>query len=840
MNNKGISVISLVMTIVVIIIIASVTVYNGLNMIEQSRIRALRDTMQAVSETCTLIWKEANGDVTKLIGTKLGEDPDIYVITPDDLKLMNLSNIDKTFTVNYRTSQVSYLDEKTGQTIYYPENIDMPDPTSLYNTKIEFNVVKGVNRPQLASGLTPIKYEKDGNDYVVTDVEDPYSEDWYDYSTTEKRWANATDGSGTEWVWIPRYAYKIQKYYEYTNYDTPANAIDIIFLKENTNYTVNNEIVPSDYIVHPAFKFGSIELAGIWVMKENYFFNESTASQIYTELRNYPTDQTTGLDTDQIDTHLMKNSEYGAVTYLTHSKGLRNTDTTTGNDYGIKIYPLSIVAGYINDNSSGVLSANGSTLVNADNKYKDVYDKPETGETTYIANSTKVGDAFVETSSSEGKSWNKYSCEMPTASNPFISRGNTDDWNGFGLYEYGNTNGIFGASGPVYDSNVAGCVLVVTAGDIPVTNPEDPEEPPEETPKLYGIKRDRSTSSSEWERIEDSIGKVANATLDGTTVENDFDNIYPWSDIMSYNYNTSTNQITAYYGDANFKFDGTNGEVLTYIPEFYYKREVINEEGANIEYIYISEIELDGYTKSEAFSVGRYKMSYSDSKGHSYSGTLPKVSVRISNFRSYARSLGSSFGQMDWRYFTLQMLYLVEYADYNSQLKLGKGVVSGGSSLASGGCDSLGMKSGCISNDNYHSMSYRGIEDIYGNVFEFIDGINIRNYRAYICYNPANYIENTFDGINYLPLGYLNYSNVNGYPSTLGYDANNPAIALPTAVGGSSNTYMCDNLASATGDRVLRVGGASLYGSNSGLFCLYSNDLSTLTRTDGGSRLIKY
>jgi Tfp pilus assembly protein PilE len=131
MNNKGISVISLVMTIVVIIIIASVTVYNGLNMIEQSRIRALRDTMQAVSETCTLIWKEANGDVTKLIGTKLGEDPDIYVVTPDDLKLMNLSNIDKTFTVNYRTSQVSYLDEKTGQTIYYPENIDMPDPTSL-------------------------------------------------------------------------------------------------------------------------------------------------------------------------------------------------------------------------------------------------------------------------------------------------------------------------------------------------------------------------------------------------------------------------------------------------------------------------------------------------------------------------------------------------------------------------------------------------------------------------------------------------------------------------------------------------------------------------------------
>ena len=42
---------------------------------------------------------------------------------------------------------------------------------------------------------------------------------------------------------------------------------------------------------------------------------------------------------------------------------------------------------------------------------------------------------------------------------------------------------------------------------------------------------------TKWERIEDSVGLIANATKDGSEVENDFDNIYPWSDIITYNYN---------------------------------------------------------------------------------------------------------------------------------------------------------------------------------------------------------------------------------------------------------------------------------------------------------------
>jgi type II secretory pathway pseudopilin PulG len=436
-----------------------------------------------------------------------------------------------------------------------------------------------------------------------------------------------------------------------------------------------------------------------------------------------------------------------------------------------------------------------------------------------------------------------------------------------------------------------------------------------EEPKIYGISRDTTSSSSAWTRIEDAEGLVANATHDGSSVINNFDSIYPWSDIISYNYNTTTNQVTAYYGDANFKFDGTNGEVLTYIPEFYYKREV----KAGKEYIYISQSAINGYTRSRAFSVGRYRMSYLDSKGHSFSGAAPKVSATITDFRGYAQALGSNFGQMDWRYFTLQMLYLVEYADYNSQNKLGNGATSlrytatdtaliaesgtnriviatssnyvlgqqidigttqGGRQIAqdrtitgvqaynnggtvgtaitfdgatvnvavgnmiyscgqkSGQCDSLGMKSGCINNDGKHSMLYRGIEDIFGNVWEWVDGINIQNNQAYICYNPANYVVDTFSG-NYSALGYLNSSS-DGYAKTLGYDANNPIVALPKEIGGGTSTYMCDYYYQATEDGVLLVGGCFNDGGYAGLWFFYADIPSDVTAFSLGARLLKY
>lgn len=351
--------------------------------------------------------------------------------------------------------------------------------------------------------------------------------------------------------------------------------------------------------------------------------------------------------------------------------------------------------------------------------------------------------------------------------------------------------------------------------------------------RIYGIKRALNSTSSQWERTDDAVGLVANATKNGGVVQNDFDSIYPWSDIKSYNYDEKTQTVNAYIGDATFKFDGSNGNVYTEYPEFYWKR----WQDDNYEYIQIANMEVDGFIKSDKFSPARYPISGLTSSEKSKSGVAPLRSTTRADFRTGARSLGTNIGIMDWRYFLLQILYLVEYADYNSQNTLGYGICSG-SVISSGGCDSLGMKSGCVNNDKAHSVIYRGVEDIFGHIFQWIDGLNINNYQTYICYDPTKYVDNSFSG-NYQKLGYVNYSS-DGYVSKLGYDLNHPLISMPTQASGSDSTYMCDYYWRNSGQRVVCVGGFYGNGTNVGLWCWSCVYSSSYTYSYIGARLLRY
>lgn len=443
----------------------------------------------------------------------------------------------------------------------------------------------------------------------------------------------------------------------------------------------------------------------------------------------------------------------------------------------------------------------------------------------------------------------------------------------------------------------------------------------------YGVRRRvDQNSSSVWERIGSSIGKVANATKDGSSVQNDFDSIYPWSDIITCNLDPSTNEIKAFIGDPTFSFDGSNGEVMTRIPEFYWKRYV--KDG--YEYILISRYHLADFVKSTEFFIGRYTSSYDGTKLHSISGAFSEVSKNISWFRSNSKSVGEKWCQLDYHYFLLRMLYLVEYADYNSQSKLGRGntefrtsdadkalvaengvnriivstnvanyfvvgqyigIGSGNScwnnniainrkilrkenyssgsitgvavyfdgaavNIAtsnvlhsipqpSGECNSLGMKSGCLSNDGKHGIIYRGIENIFGNMFQFLDGINLKDYQAYICMNPEEYASDVFAGA-YKSLGYSCFKPLegstntyrDGYCKAVGYDKLNPLFALPTDVGGSNSTYMCDFSTINNGNKIAFVGGYYNYNTQAGLWYMSMHHTSSTTHIDVGGRLL--
>ncbi len=356
-----------------------------------------------------------------------------------------------------------------------------------------------------------------------------------------------------------------------------------------------------------------------------------------------------------------------------------------------------------------------------------------------------------------------------------------------------------------------------------------------ESPKVYGIKRAIETESSAWERTDDAVGLVANAQVGTTSVQNDFDRIYPWGDIKSYNYNTDTKTITAWYGEDNFKFDGSNGEVLTYIPEFYYKR--VQKNG--YEYIAITKDYQEGYSKSEAFSVGRYTMSGDTTRVHSRSGVKPFTNHTITEFRTYATNLGNEFGQLDYHYFILQLLYLVEYADYNSQLKLGAGYTNASHTgpIASGGCDILGMHSGSADGSDNSSIIYRGVENIFGNVFQFIDGINIKDHQTYICYNKNQYESDKFNEC-YQPIGYANAA-TEGYISKIGYDSDNPLVALPIETLENENTHVGDIYWPKKGNMIVVGSGGYDNGTNAGLYILSCSVDSSASWEFISARLLK-
>ncbi|MFR0822195.1 MAG: type II secretion system protein [Clostridia bacterium] len=144
-------------------------------------------------------------------------------------------------------------------------------------------VEKGVNKPILTNGMKAIKFvyptensEGEVKDSSVNEL------DWYDYNT--KRWANAQTEDGSMWVWIPRYAYKV---------NASNQTFDIKFLIGTTDnyYDENGQIQTAKrckseneqvdttvgYTVHPAFTDETKihyrnggwdkELTGIWVAK---------------------------------------------------------------------------------------------------------------------------------------------------------------------------------------------------------------------------------------------------------------------------------------------------------------------------------------------------------------------------------------------------------------------------------------------------------------------------------------------------------------------------------------------------------------------------------------------
>ena len=358
----------------------------------------------------------------------------------------------------------------------------------------------GANAPVVIDGLTPVNWN--GTDWVATT-----ETNWeYNYNSVAETtqttvsgnkdgaWANAQTADGSLYVWIPRYTYKIASG-EHSSGNSwnilgsaGSNKIEIKFSNGTTDDTANS------YKKHPAFTFGTDELKGIWVAKyeASQGTNTNTTGAVdKPTTTSYVAQSKPGVTSwrninvslmyeyayntfRNADSHLMRNSEWGAIAYLTNAIGRipyinnnssyitgiagYNQDTssvssttnswntakgvkasTTHNVYGI--YDLSggayeYVSAYYTGGNSSYLSGDrsnklyaGVLYTNRDTKYVETYDIAYT--------SSKTGDAVYETSRSWSSytSWDSDYSVAPDSSNPTFVRG--------GAYDDGSHAGAF-------------------------------------------------------------------------------------------------------------------------------------------------------------------------------------------------------------------------------------------------------------------------------------------------------------------------------------------------------------------------------------------------------------
>lgn len=301
------------------------------------------------------------------------------------------------------------------------------------------------------------------------------------------------------------------------------------------------------------------------------------------------------------------------------------------------------------------------------------------------------------------------------------------------------------------------------------------------------------------------------------------DNVMPWSGIKRCILNPDGSK--AGYLDANDSnkwADGTTvnwttvennlQNVLVEIPKFYYKKVGFNESTTDFDNghaWYISDSPTDGYELHPAFMRCRDKLcddltgvatevdyryapaflGWKDGSGklRSLPFKTPTVSITIGNSRIASKANGNGWGIMDFNLlFAIQLLYSVEYGNYDSQTALGRGYVDGNSSsTATGGTLSSGNKS-YGETTGKKQMSYRGIEDLWGNCRYWVDGF-FCNSSSHMVIGSKGFND---AGNGYSDKGISSFINNGGYIGNI--QSNKDCGFVISASNGSTTTKLYD------------------------------------------------
>lgn len=283
---------------------------------------------------------------------------------------------------------------------------------------------------------------------------------------------------------------------------------------------------------------------------------------------------------------------------------------------------------------------------------------------------------------------------------------------------------------------------------------------------------------------------------------------------------------------------------LVKIPKYWYKW---TRDGASMK-LQIANGAQDGFSVSPAHAdrgdgkgerdfvyVGRYHCA-SDYK--STSGVQPVANKTRDAFRQGIHGLGSDIWQYDFAmYWTIAMLYLVEYANWNTQETIGYGC--GTDSLANeGSTDAMVYHTGtdAATRQTYGNVQYRHIEGLWSNMFDWCDGIYFSGANTYCIKNPADFSDTAGGTLVGTRATSSDYISAFFDPSAQDFEY----ALYPNATQGSSSTHICDYCYYHSFGVVLRVGGYfSSRNQYYGLFYLGGGSSASFSYSGIGSRLQK-
>lgn len=335
-------------------------------------------------------------------------------------------------------------------------------------------------------------------------------------------------------------------------------------------------------------------------------------------------------------------------------------------------------------------------------------------------------------------------------------------------------------------------------------------------------------------------------------------------------------QVTAYLLGQDSRYldngtaavlDGTAGQVMVEIPRFWYRYSKVGTKHT----WEVSDVPATGFSVHPAFLkdgvevpfryIGAYEGYTAGGKLGSVSGQAPTTSQTRTVFRSQAAARGLGWRQCEWYlHHALQVLAIVEFGTFKLQDAIGAGRVNlSGGSWTGGSYIGITGKSNYLGNLTGHQsiggavtgagqgdfVSYRGIENIWGNIYEFRDGLTV-DASANDTTTPVSYWA-TNNRADFADTGSTNMTlvaaNTNLGVTNAGYISalENAAYGfIGSAVAGSSTTkvpdYYYQYSNNGNGWRAPYVGGDANGGAVAGLFCLNVANPSSSSNVSVGSR----